>query len=86
MAKDIQLVANDLKLYYRGFEIALDKGDIDDAIRYLRDIRRELNDNLHYLTSKKEASAIQDVMKRNLQESIEDYRKRIDQLEKELRN
>ena len=44
MVKDIQVVANDLKLYFKGFDVALDSNNIDDAIRYLRDIRRELND------------------------------------------
>lgn len=85
MVKDIQLVADDLKIYYKGFVTALDRGDIDDAIRYLRDMRRELNDNLDYLVSKREALAIQDVMKKNLQESIEDYKKRVKELEEELR-
>jgi tetratricopeptide (TPR) repeat protein len=85
MVKDIQLVANDLKLYYKGFEVALERGDIDDAIRYLRDMRRELNDNLDYLISKKESTSIQDVMKQNLQESVEDYKRRIKNLEEELR-
>lgn len=85
MVKDIQLVADDLKIYYKGFVTALDRGDIDDAIRYLRDMRRELNDNLDYLASKKEALAIQDVMKKNIQESIEDYKKHIKKLEEELR-
>jgi hypothetical protein len=85
MVKDIQLIANDLKLYYKGFEVALERGDIDDAIRYLRDMRRELNDNLDYLISKKESTSIQDVMKQNLQESIEDYKRRIKSLEEELR-
>jgi DNA repair exonuclease SbcCD ATPase subunit len=85
MVKDFQIVANDLKLYYKGFEVALDKGDLDDAIRYLRDMRRELNDNLDYLQSKKESAAIQDVLKRNLQESLEDYKARVKQLEDELK-
>lgn len=35
--KDIQLVANDLKLYFRGFEVALERNNIEDAIRYLNE-------------------------------------------------
>ncbi|HEX9678655.1 hypothetical protein [Nitrososphaera sp.] len=85
MVKDIQLVANDLKLYFRGFEVALNKSNIDDSIRYLKDIRRELNDNLDYLQAKQEASEVQDVLKRILKESLGDYKKRIRRIEKELK-
>lgn len=85
MVKDIQLVANDLKLYFRGFEVALNKSNIDDSIRYLKDIRRELNDNLDYLQAKQEASEVQDVLKRILKESLGDYKKRIKRIEKELK-
>lgn len=62
-----------------------DKGDIGDAIRYLRDMRRELNDNLDYLESTKEGVAIQEVLRRNLEESLEDYKARVSQLENELK-
>ena len=85
MAKDIRVVANDLKVYYTGFEVAVNKGDIGDAIRYLRDMRRELNDNLDYLESTKEGVAIKEVLRRNLEESLEDYKARVRHLENELK-
>ena len=84
MAKDIQVFANDLRVYFKGFETALGSGNVEDAIRYLRDMRAELNDNLEYLITRKEGTAIEEVMKTNIQESIEDYKKRIKNLEKEL--
>lgn len=85
MAKEIEVVANDLKLYFKGFEVALADSNIDDAVRYLKDIRRELNDNLDYLQAKKEAAAIQAVLKQNLRESLADYNERIKLIEAELK-
>ena len=85
MAKDIEVVANDLKLYFQGFEVALASNNVADAIRYLKDIRRELNDNLDYLQSKQESTVIQQVMKENLQESLADYRDRVKRIEEELK-
>jgi DNA repair exonuclease SbcCD ATPase subunit len=85
MTKEMQILANDLKVYFKGFEVALDNGNIDDAIRYLKDIRRELNNNLDYLQSKKESTAVQELLKKNLQESLDDYKSRIKQIEEELR-
>ena len=53
MVKDVEVAANDLKVYFRGLEVALGRGDIDDAIRYINNIKKELYDNLNYLKTKK---------------------------------
>lgn len=53
MAKDVEIVANDLLIYFKGLEVALGKGNVDDAIRYINNIKTELDDNLGYLQSKK---------------------------------
>lgn len=84
MVKDIQIVANDLNLYFRGFQIALEKGNVVDAIRYLKDIRRELNDNLDYLQAKEEASEVKKTLKGILRDTMAEYRVRIKHIEKEL--
>lgn len=55
MAKDVEIVANDLLIYFKGLEVALGKGNVDDAIRYINNTKRELDDNLGYLQSKKGA-------------------------------
>jgi len=55
MAKDVEIVANDLLIYFKGLEVALGKGNVDDAIRYINNIKTELDDNLGYLQSKKGA-------------------------------
>ncbi len=55
MAKDVEIVANDLLIYFRGLEVALGRGDVDDAIRYINNIKAELDDSLNYLQSKRKA-------------------------------
>lgn len=55
MAKDVEIVANDLLIYFKGLEVALGRGNVDDAIRYINNIKTELDDNLGYLQSKKGA-------------------------------
>lgn len=30
----VRVVANDLKIYFKGFEVALKRDDIQDAVRY----------------------------------------------------
>jgi hypothetical protein len=86
MTKEIEVMANDLRVYFKGFETALEKGNLEDAIRYLRDVRTELNDNLRFLVSKKESRAIQDVLRENLDQELEEYRTRVKNLEAELKH
>ncbi|HEX9678716.1 MAG TPA: hypothetical protein VJZ68_03215 [Nitrososphaera sp.] len=49
------MVANDLKVYFSSFEVALVQGNVDDAISYISNIKNELDDNLGYMLSKKGA-------------------------------
>ena len=53
MANEAEIVANDLKIYFSGLEVALHQGKVDDAIRYIGNIKSELDDNLSYLQSKR---------------------------------
>lgn len=85
MPKDIQIVANDLQVYFKGFEVALERNNIDDAIRYLTSIKAELNDNLDYLRAEQESSEERSVLKGLLKASLKDYKKRIKRIEKELK-
>jgi hypothetical protein len=55
MAKDVEIVANDLLVYFKGLEVALGRGDVDDAIRYINNIKTELDDSMSYLQAKKNA-------------------------------
>ena len=49
------MVANDLKVYFSSFEVALVQGNVDDAISYISNIKNELDENLGYLRLKKGA-------------------------------
>ena len=49
MSRDLEDLSNDLKIYFRGFEVALGKKDITDAVRYLNDMRQEVDENLEFL-------------------------------------
>lgn len=84
MERDIQIVANDLNLYFKGFQVALKRRNLDDAIRYLKDIRRELNDNLDYLQAEQEASEVKNALKGILGETLKDYRLRAKRIEEEM--
>lgn len=53
MTKDVEIAANDLLVYFRGLKVALGNNNIDDAIRYINNIKDELDENLEYLKSKK---------------------------------
>lgn len=50
MSRDLEVLSNDLRIYFRGFEVALGKKDITNAVRYLNDMRKEVDENLEFLT------------------------------------
>ena len=50
MSTDLQILSNDLKIYFHGFEVALEKKDIEDAVRYLHAMKKEVDENLEFLT------------------------------------
>lgn len=50
MSNELEILSNDLKIYLRGFEAALEKKDVADAVRYLNQMRKEVDENLEFLT------------------------------------
>ena len=50
MSNELGILSNDLEIYFRGFRAALGKKDIADAIRYLNQMRKEVDENLEFLT------------------------------------
>jgi len=85
MVKDIVVVANDIKLYYRGFELALDRDNLDDAIHYLKEIQREVNDYLDYMHVKKDRAAVEEAVRKNLKEAIKEHKTHVKKLRRELK-
>lgn len=85
MVKDIIMVANDIKLYYRGFELALERDNLDDAIHYLNEIQREVNEYLGYLNEKKKRAVKKQAIRKNLKESLKEHRTHVKKLKRELK-
>lgn len=85
MVKDIVVVANDIKLYYKGFEMALDRDNLDDVIHYLKEIQREVNDYLDYMEVKKERASVEEAVRKNLKEAIKEHKTHVKQLKRELK-
>jgi len=50
MSNELEVLCNDLEVYFKGFQVALEKKDITSAIRYLNDMRKEVDENLEFLT------------------------------------
>ncbi|HEX6068037.1 MAG TPA: hypothetical protein VFZ05_04475 [Nitrososphaera sp.] len=50
MSNELEVLSNDLEVYFKGFQVALEKKDIASAIRYLNDMRNEVDENLEFLT------------------------------------
>lgn len=50
MSNELEVLSEDLETYLRGFQAALEKNDIEEAIKYLNDMRKEVDENLEFLT------------------------------------
>ena len=49
MSNELGILSSDLRIYFRGFEVALGKKDVGEAVRYLKEMRREVDENLEFL-------------------------------------
>lgn len=47
--KDIRIVPNDLEIYFKGFEVAFKRRNIDDAILYLNNMKKEIDYSIESL-------------------------------------
>ena len=81
---DVRVVANDLEIYFNGFEIALKRKQIQDAIRYLESMIDEIDYTSDRLQSQETHKIEIENRKRNIKSTIAEHRKRIDQLRSEL--
>jgi hypothetical protein len=50
VGSELEVLSEDLETYLRGFQAALEKNDIEQAIRCLNDMRKEVDENLEFLT------------------------------------
>jgi hypothetical protein len=80
------IVANDLEIYFRGFEVALKRRNIEDALRYLESMIEQIDYTSDCLQPLRNHRIEIDTQKRYIEKTISDYRTRIEHLQAELRS
>jgi len=83
--ENVRVVANDLEIYVKGFEVALKKKNVEDAVRYLESMIEEIDYNIEHLQPIRNDMIEMDNRKRDIENTISSHRSRIGQLEGELR-
>ena len=85
LTKDVRVVANDLEIYFKGFEVALKKKNVEDAVRYLESMIEEIDYNIERLQPLRNDMNEIGNRKRDIKNTISSHRTRIEQLKGELR-
>ena len=83
--ENVRVVANDLEIYFKGFEIALKRKNVEDAVRYLESMIDEIDYNIEHLQPIRNEMIETDNRKRDIEKTILNHRLRIEQLEGELK-
>lgn len=81
----VRVVANDLEIYFKGFEVALKRKNAEDAVRYLESMIEEIDYTIDRLQAQKDLRIAIENRKRNIKKEVSDYRTGIKQLQGELR-
>jgi len=85
LIKDVRTVANDLEIYFKGFEVALKKRNVEDAVRYLESMIEEIDYNIELLQPLRKDMNEIGIRKRDIENTISTHRTSIEQLKRELR-
>ncbi len=83
--ENVRVVANDLKIYFKGFEVALKRKNVDDAVTYLESMIEEIDYNIEHLQPIMNDKIEMNNRKRHIEKTISNHRSRIGQLEGELK-
>lgn len=83
--ENVRVVANDLEIYFKGFEIALKRKNVEDAVRYLESMIEEIDYNIEHLQPIRNEMIEMDNRKRDIEKTLRSHRLRIEQLEGELK-
>jgi prefoldin subunit 5 len=83
--ENVRVVANDLEIYFRGFEVALKRKNVEDAVRYLESMIEEIDYTIEHLQPIRNEMTEMDNRKRDIEKTIWSHRLRIGQLEGELK-
>ena len=84
-SEGVRVVANDLEIYFKGFEVALKKKNAEDAVRYLESMIEEIDYTIDHLQVLKDLKIAVENRKRHIKKAISDNRTGIKQLQGELR-
>lgn len=83
--ENVRVVANDLEIYFRGYEVALKRKNVEDAVRYLESMIEEIDYNIEHLQPIRNDMIEVDNRKRDIENTISTHRSCIGQLEGELK-
>jgi len=83
--ENVRVVANDLEIYFKGFEIALKTKNVEDAVRYLESMIEEIDYNIEHLQPIRNEMIEIDNRKSDIDKTLRSHRLRIEQLEGELK-
>lgn len=81
----VRVFANDLEIYFKGFEVALERKNTEDAVRYLESMIEEIDYTIDRLQSVRDLEIAVENRKRNIKKAISDYQTGMKQLQGELR-
>lgn len=83
--ENVRVVANDLEIYFKGFEIALKTKNVEDAVRYLESMIEEIDYNIEHLQPIRNEMIEIDNRKSDIEKTLRSHHLRIEQLEGELK-
>ncbi|MCI0558772.1 MAG: hypothetical protein MN733_09770 [Nitrososphaera sp.] len=82
--EDVRIVANDLEIYFKGFEVALKRKQVDDATRYLESMIEEIDYTADRLQWQKHYKDETEKLKSNIKKMITEQQNHIERLKVEL--
>lgn len=82
---EARVVANDLEIYFKGFEVSLKRNNTEDSVRYLESMIEEIDYTIDHLQPVKELKIATEDRKSRIRRTISDHRSVIKELEDELR-
>jgi hypothetical protein len=82
---EARVVANDLEIYFKGFEVSLKRNNTEDSVRYLESMIEEIDYTIDHLQPIKELKIAREDRKSRLKRAILDHRRVMKDLEDELK-
>jgi hypothetical protein len=82
---ETRVVANDLEIYFKGFEVSLKRNNTEDSVRYLESMIEEIDYTIDRLQPVKELRIAREDRRSRIRRAISDHRTVIKELEDELR-